>query len=190
MKRLVTSPLPAQRRKTPVVRPQSTKTPPDRVFKFRRAFDGHASFRDRSGWVELSAPIPRKPLPAASAVVEKGERKWLVAGMVRGKHQTAGPQSPESLGQTHSYQRYERRPGFKVYIFERFAKKKKMILDMKGLRRLNYKLTQKIQKQKGSTLIDLYPALHASQKYSFCRSSPAQKIPLCRDPSPFIQGSP
>lgn len=81
-------------------------------------------------------------------------------------------------------------PASKSISLKDLQKKKKMILDMKGLRRLNYKLTQKIQKQKGSTLIDLYPALHASQKYSFCRSSPAQKIPLCRDPSPFIQGSP
>lgn len=39
--------------------------------------------------------FPKEPLPTASAVLEKGEGEWLDASRARGKHQTAGPQSPE-----------------------------------------------------------------------------------------------
>lgn len=52
--------------------------------------------------------FPEKPLPTACAVAEKEKEEWLIAGRVRGKHQTVWSQSLEApstkgtLSPTHS----------------------------------------------------------------------------------------
>lgn len=97
VKRLVTSLLPGQRRRTLEFKPQANITP--------------ESVTSTSPVTGMSAngscshhAFPEKPLSTVSAVAEKRKGKYLVTTRVRGRHQTVGPQSlevPRTKG-THS----------------------------------------------------------------------------------------